>query len=166
MTTKNRPATEVVRRETYEPAGTEIRGFGPRALLSRVRARIAALDLVDMLFRLVGAGLASAGLSHFVAPRLFGWISRPVFPEDTGKWVKVNGAAETGIGLALLDRRTRLAGVAGALVYVAYLGERAVTAIRTQLDPPKAVVRQRDAHDVADRDEAVTDSSAPKSAAE
>lgn len=136
--TENTSATEVVHRETHAPVRTQIRGFGPRALVMRVTRRIAALNLVDMAFRVAGVSLTSAGLAHFVAPKLFAWITRPVFPEDTGQWVKVNGAAETGIGLALLDRRTRTAGVIGALVYVAHLGSRAVTAIGAQLNPPES----------------------------
>lgn len=138
--TENRPATEVARREVHAPPRGPIRGFGPRALVRRVGRRVVALNLVDTAFRLAGVSLTSAGLAHFVAPQLFAWMTRPVFPDDTGKWIKINGVAETGIGVALLDRRTRIAGVVGGLVYVAHLGGRAVTALRSRLDHPEEEV--------------------------
>lgn len=95
-------------------------------MLNRTRRFIAKADPIGLAFRAGGVTLASTGVAHFVVPRPFVFITKPVFPEDTGKWVKVNGASETAIGLALMERRTRVIGVIGSLVYLAYLGDRAV----------------------------------------
>ncbi|MFW0792014.1 hypothetical protein [Gordonia sp. CPCC 205333] len=102
-------------------------------LLGRLGEAIARSRVVDRGFKVGGVGLATSGFAHFVAPGPFVAISRFVFPEDTDNWVKVNGASEAAIGLALLDSRTRTAGVIGLLVYCAYLGDRAATAITGQL---------------------------------
>lgn len=98
-------------------------------MFNRTRRVIARLDLVDRSFRAFGIASASSGFAHFVAPKPFIAISAPIFPEDTEKWVKINGASEAAIGLALLDRRTRPFGVIGLLAYGAYLGERAGSAV-------------------------------------
>lgn len=98
-------------------------------MLTRVRRFIAAVDPIGLAFRGAGVSLTASGLAHFVAPRPFEFISKPVFPEDTEKWVRINGASETAIGLAMLERRTRVLGVIGSLVYVVYLGDRAVAAL-------------------------------------
>lgn len=100
-------------------------------MLTTLRRLTAKTDPVGRAFRVGGVMLASSGFAHFVAPRSFGAISKPVFPDDTGKWVKINGASEAAIGLALMRRQTRVVGIVSSLVYVAYLGDRAVTALTT-----------------------------------
>lgn len=77
--------------------------------------------------RIGGAGLAATGLLHFVAPQLFVPITRPAFPEQTERFVTVNGTLETLLGTALVARRTRTFGFIGLLVYVGYLAFNAKT---------------------------------------
>lgn len=98
-------------------------------MLNRMTSTVARLDLIDRGFRAFGVASATSGLAHFVAPRPFAAISKPLFPEDTAKWVKVNGASEAIVGLALINRRTRAFGVVGLLVYGVHLGEHTGTAI-------------------------------------
>lgn len=95
----------------------------------RLRTAIARKHLVDKGVRLTGVALATSGFAHFVAPSPFVAISRPVFPERTARWVKINGGSEAAIGLALIDSRTRVFGVIGLLVYGAHLTERAGMAV-------------------------------------
>lgn len=76
----------------------------------------------NKLLTLSGLGLAATGVAHFVAPQLFEPITKPAFPNDTGKWIKVNGASETVIGLALASSATRKLGFAGLAAYGAWLG--------------------------------------------
>ncbi|MFW0788734.1 hypothetical protein [Gordonia sp. CPCC 205333] len=77
--------------------------------------------------RIGGAGLAGTGLLHFAAPKLFVPLTRVAFPEQTERFVTVNGTLETLIGTALLSARTRLFGYIGLLVYLFYLGFNAKT---------------------------------------
>ncbi|WP_436496319.1 hypothetical protein [Actinokineospora sp. HUAS TT18] len=74
--------------------------------------------------RLLGISIALTGAAHFVAPQVFEPVSRLAFPEDTGQWIKRNGATEVAIGLALAGGRTRKAGVVGLAAYGAWLGSR------------------------------------------
>jgi len=68
-----------------------------------------------------GLGLAGVGVSHFVKPELFESITAPAFPRDTRKFIYINGALETAIGLGLAVRKTRKLALIGALGYGAYL---------------------------------------------
>lgn len=81
----------------------------------------------DKWTRIGGGGLAATGLLHFVAPQLFVPITRPAFPEQTERFVTVNGTLETLIGTALVAKRTRTFGFIGLLVYVGYLAFNAKT---------------------------------------
>ncbi|MCV7432178.1 hypothetical protein [Mycolicibacterium bacteremicum] len=72
-----------------------------------------------------GVSLVGAGLAHFVAPQLFEPITKPAFPRDTARHIKINGSIETAIGVGLLVPKTRKLAVIGALGYVAYLGANA-----------------------------------------
>lgn len=69
----------------------------------------------------VGAGLALVGVAHFVAPQAFEPITKGAFPDDTEKWIKVNGASETAIGAALAVPATRKLGFAGLAAYTGWL---------------------------------------------
>lgn len=71
---------------------------------------------------LLGAGIALTGMAHFIAPKIFVPITEGAFPDDTDKWIKVNGASETAIGLAIAAPATRKLGFAGLGVYTAWLG--------------------------------------------
>ncbi|CRK56040.1 hypothetical protein [Alloactinosynnema sp. L-07] len=74
--------------------------------------------------RLLGISLALTGAAHFVVPKAFESVSRMAFPEETGRWIKRNGATELAIGLALTADRTRTAGAVGLVAYGAWLGSR------------------------------------------
>ncbi|WP_085949504.1 hypothetical protein [Gordonia effusa] len=108
-------------------------------MFNRAQRLLSRLDLVERGFRGAGAATAIMGLSHFAAPRVFEAITRPVFPEDTANWVKVNGTSEAVIGFALIDRRTRLLGLVGLVVYGVHLGERAGTAVVARLRENEAI---------------------------
>lgn len=98
------------------------------ARLSR-RLRLVAAStgaIIAVLTRISGIALAASGVAHLVAPRPFVAISKPFFPEDTEKWVAINGGSEAVIGLALVDKRTRTVGIIGLLTYGVYLGDRII----------------------------------------
>ncbi|MEJ9077701.1 hypothetical protein WKY82_04685 [Gordonia malaquae] len=61
-------------------------------------------------------------------------MSKPVFRDDTEKWVRVNGATETAIGLAFLNPQTRAYGLIGMLAYGAFLSDRAVAVLMAPPD--------------------------------
>lgn len=94
-------------------------------MLNSLRSFIGKADPIGFVFRGAGVTIAATGLAHFVAPRAFVALSKPVFSDDTEKWVQVNGATETAIGLAFLERRTRPFGLIGVLAYGAFLCDRA-----------------------------------------
>lgn len=79
-----------------------------------------------LVFRFAGMVIAASGLAHFAVPKVLGAIVRPFFPEETAKWVQINGALETVIGLAVANRHTRVLGGAGLIAYGIYLGDRIV----------------------------------------
>lgn len=73
-----------------------------------------------------GLSLVGAGLGHFVAPQVFEPFTKPAFPRDTARYIKINGTIETTLGVALLVPQTRKLAALGGLGYVAYLGINAV----------------------------------------
>jgi uncharacterized membrane protein len=73
-----------------------------------------------------GLALAGTGVAHFVKPALFEGITAPLFPNDTQKYIYVNGSIETAIGLGLAVRQTRKLAVAGLVAYGAYLAGNAI----------------------------------------
>ncbi|MGJ6126541.1 hypothetical protein QN239_28590 [Mycolicibacterium sp. Y3] len=75
---------------------------------------------------LTGLALAGAGVTHFVAPQLFEPITKPAFPRDTDRHIKVNGSIETALGIGLLIPKTRKLAKFGALGYVGYLAANAI----------------------------------------
>ncbi|MGV0811314.1 hypothetical protein ABQF34_05090 [Mycolicibacterium boenickei] len=78
------------------------------------------------LVKLVGLGVAGAGVSHFVKPELFESITKSAFPNDTKKHIYTNGSIETAIGVGLLLPKTRKLATIGTLGYLAYLAGNAV----------------------------------------
>ncbi|KAA0118742.1 hypothetical protein [Mycolicibacterium sp. P9-22] len=74
---------------------------------------------------LAGLSLVGAGLGHFAAPQVFESFTKPVFPNDTGRYIKINGTIETALGVALLIPKTRRLAAIGGLGYLAYLGANA-----------------------------------------
>lgn len=104
-------------------------------MLGSVRSLVRRIDPIGSAFRGAGVAMAATGIAHFVAPRAFVALSKPVFHDDTEKWVQINGATETAIGLAFLDRRTRPYGLIGVLAYGAFLGDRAFAAFTRESEP-------------------------------
>lgn len=80
--------------------------------------------------RSAGVALAVTGLAHFVAPKPFELITKPLFPQNTGDWVQRNGVTELSLGAAIAVPQTRKVGLAGLAVYVAWLARRGVVAAR------------------------------------
>ena len=76
----------------------------------------------------VGFLVAATGVAHFAAPDAFEPLTARAFPKDTAEWVKRNGAAETGIGLAMMLKPTRTLGVLALLGYTGWLGYNAANA--------------------------------------
>ncbi|MDT4915701.1 MAG: hypothetical protein QOI15_1374 [Pseudonocardiales bacterium] len=76
----------------------------------------------------IGFLVAAAGAAHFAKPEAFEPITAKAFPNDTRDWVMRNGAAETGIGLAMMLKPTRTLGVLGLLAYTGWLGYNAANA--------------------------------------
>ena len=76
----------------------------------------------------IGFLVAATGVAHFAAPQAFEPMTAKAFPNDTSDWVKRNGAAETGIGLAMMLKPTRTLGVLGLLAYTGWLGYNAANA--------------------------------------
>ncbi|TQR87799.1 hypothetical protein D8S82_04070 [Mycobacterium hodleri] len=76
-----------------------------------------------------GLALAGAGVAHFVRPELFEGITRSAFPNDTARFLKINGGLETALGLGVALPQTRKLAVVGLLGYGGYL---AVNAIRNR----------------------------------
>jgi uncharacterized membrane protein len=77
-----------------------------------------------------GAALAAMGLSHFAKPELFEKITAPAFPQNTRRYVYVNGTIETVLGVGLVVPQTRKFALAGVVGYLAYLIAGAVRSRR------------------------------------
>ncbi|GEE00553.1 hypothetical protein nbrc107696_09990 [Gordonia spumicola] len=73
-----------------------------------------------------GIGLAATGVAHFIVPSAFHGITAPAFPDDVETAIKINGSAETLIGVAIAVPRTRKAGLVGLGLYVSYLATNVV----------------------------------------
>ena len=76
---------------------------------------------MSKLVGLAGLGMAGIGLAHFVKPDAFESITAQAFPENTEQHLKIDGAAETALGLALAIPKTRKFAVLGLLGYGGYL---------------------------------------------
>jgi uncharacterized membrane protein len=76
----------------------------------------------------IGFLVAAAGVAHFVKPDVFAELTARAFPDDTQDWVMRNGAAETGIGLAMMLKPTRTLGTLALLGYTGWLGYNAANA--------------------------------------
>ncbi|MCF8571682.1 hypothetical protein L5G32_15530 [Gordonia sp. HY002] len=96
----------------------------------RPKWKIRYLGLTDKLVRLSGMAIALSGAAHFATPRLFVAISKSLFPNDTEKWVAINGASEAAIGLAIIERRTRPVGAVALGAYSIYLGDRLIADVQ------------------------------------
>lgn len=77
------------------------------------------------MIKLFGIGLALVGISHFFAPDVYRSATALAFPENTDQAIQINGAAETGLGLAIACQKTRKLGFVGLLAYTGWLGYNA-----------------------------------------
>ena len=68
-----------------------------------------------------GVALAATGLSHFVKPQVYEKMTALAFPNNTRRYVYVNGAIETAIGVGLVAPQTRKFAFAGIAGYLGYL---------------------------------------------
>lgn len=91
---------------------------------SRAAAAKSTDTSVNSNFRqiLSGVAISAIGLAHIVRPELFESLNRQMFMLNIRRHVYINGAIETGLGVAVIAPRTRrFIPVLGAL-YVTYLG--------------------------------------------
>lgn len=70
---------------------------------------------------LAGLSLTGAGVAHFVRPELFEGITKAAFPDDTSRYLQINGGIETALGVGFLIPQTRKLAVLGSIGYVGYL---------------------------------------------
>ncbi len=67
-----------------------------------------------------GLGLTASGIAHLLRPSAFESVNRMAFADRIRAHVLINGSIEAGLGLALLNSRTRRAAVAATVVYLTY----------------------------------------------
>lgn len=70
----------------------------------------------DRRARLLAAFLASAGATHFVAPRFYDAIVPPALPGPARAWTIGSGIAELAVAAAVANRSTRRIGATAAFV--------------------------------------------------
>jgi uncharacterized membrane protein len=75
---------------------------------------------------LVGLAIVASGLAHFISPQLIEPAAKPMFPNNTRRYVYVNGVLETALGLGLWARRSRRAAAVGLIGYAIYIAGNAV----------------------------------------
>lgn len=76
----------------------------------------------------LGLMATGIGLSHFIWPERFDSINRLGFPENPRRYVYINGAIETTIGLLLTYPPTRKASLVLSAAYVTHLGGNVIRA--------------------------------------
>ncbi|MBU3751385.1 MAG: hypothetical protein FGM52_13240 [Mycobacterium sp.] len=69
----------------------------------------------------LGVALAVTGLSHFAKPQLYETMTAQAFPTNTRRFVYLNGAIETALGVGLVAPKTRKFALAGLGGYLGYL---------------------------------------------
>lgn len=81
-----------------------------------------------------GSALTASGIAHLLRPRAFESVNRMAFINHIRAHVLINGSIETGLGLALLNTRTRRAAqVATAICLIQkWLSWRAIVASPTR----------------------------------
>ena len=62
----------------------------------------------------------ASGIAHLLCPSAFESVNRMAFTDRIRAHVLINGSIEAGLGLALLNSRTRRAAVAATVVYLTY----------------------------------------------
>lgn len=69
-----------------------------------------------------GLALTASGIAHLLCPRAFESVNRMAFKNRIRAHVLINGSIEAGLGLALLNCRTRRAALAATIAYLTYFG--------------------------------------------
>ena len=111
------------RRGDAAPADDDARR-GARSIripVERLLFRLIREDLMSKIATVAGLGVAGIGLAHFVKPDLFESVTAMAFPENTDQHLKIDGAAETALGLALLVPKTRKLAIWGVIGYAGYV---------------------------------------------
>lgn len=67
-----------------------------------------------------GSALAASGIAHLLCPRAFESVNRMAFKDRIRAHVLINGSIEAGLGLALLNTRTRRTALAATIAYLTY----------------------------------------------
>ena len=67
-----------------------------------------------------GLALSASGIAHLLRPRAFESVNRMAFEDRIRAHVLINGSIEAGLGLALLNPRTRRAALAATVAYLTY----------------------------------------------
>ena len=67
-----------------------------------------------------GSALTASGIAHLLRPRAFESVNRMAFKNHIRAHVLINGSIETGLGLALLNTRTRRAAQVATIAYLTY----------------------------------------------
>ena len=67
-----------------------------------------------------GLGLMASGIAHILRPSAFESVNRMAFNDNIRAHVLINGSIEAGLGLAVLNSRTRRAALAAIVVYLTY----------------------------------------------
>lgn len=138
-------STSPVETDTAGVAGSPAGGGTPEAGRSRRTTNPSLGELSSgVLATGVGGGLALVGVSHFLFPGLWRALSAVPFPRNTARWVRVNGFAESALGVAIVVPRSRrvgvrLAGAYGVLVSVRF----ALGAMRIVFGAVVARIRRR-----------------------
>lgn len=89
-------------------------------------------------FAIGGLTIALSGVAHFIVPGLFRWITKLIFV-DADRAVRINGASETAIGVAIAVPKTRIVGFVGLGLYSAHLGLSTLKAAKRFVTPKKKV---------------------------
>jgi len=74
----------------------------------------------------IALAIVGSGLTHFISPQLIEPATKPLFPNNTPRYVYVNGALETALGLGLWARCSRKVAAVGLIGYAIYIASNAV----------------------------------------
>jgi uncharacterized membrane protein len=69
---------------------------------------------------IAGLALAGSGVAHLLRPGAFESVNRMAFKDNIRAHVLINGSIETGLGVALLNSRTRRIALAVTALYLTY----------------------------------------------
>jgi uncharacterized membrane protein len=69
---------------------------------------------------LAGSALTASGVAHLLRPSAFESVNRMAFKSRIRAHVLINGSIEAGLGLAMINSRTRRAAIAATIAYLTY----------------------------------------------